>query len=180
MAAETPLLEVENLRVEYHDRHGRRRTILSGVELELSAGETVGIVGESGSGKSIFAKAVARLLPRDVHADGVIRFRGEDVMALTPRRMESLRGPGMTILYQDPFTMLNPLLRAGSTYRRDSPGATAAAAGKGDCTPKPSRGSPKSGSRIRTSLTSTPSSCPVACASVSPWPRRWRAIRPFS
>ena len=131
MTADTPLLDVENLRVEYHDRHGRRRTILSGVELKLSAGETVGIVGESGSGKSIFAKAVARLLPRDVHADGVIRFRGEDVMALTPRRMESLRGPGMTILYQDPFTMLNPLLRCGEHISEGLPGGYSRRSRKG-------------------------------------------------
>ena len=68
------LLEVEDLRVEHRDRNGRRRTILAGVELNRRAGETVGIVGESGSGKSMLAKAVARLLPRDVYASGIMRF----------------------------------------------------------------------------------------------------------
>ena len=122
MTDPAPLLDVAGLHVEYHDRHGGRRTILTGVELSVGAGETVGIVGESGSGKSMFAKAVARLLPRDVHASGSVRFRGEDVLTLAPRRMDSLRGPGLTILYQDPFTMLNPLLTCGEHISEGLPG----------------------------------------------------------
>jgi peptide/nickel transport system ATP-binding protein len=116
------LLEIDDLRVEHRDRHGRRRTILSGVELTVRAGETVGIVGESGSGKSMLAKAVARLLPRDVYASGSVRFAGEDLLALPTRQMDSLRGRGMTILYQDPFTMLNPLLTCGDHIAEGLPG----------------------------------------------------------
>ena len=117
------LLEVEDLRVEHRDRNGRRRTILAGVELTVRAGETVGIVGESGSGKSMLAKAVARLLPRDVYASGTVRFSGEELLSLPARQMDAVRGRGMTILYQDPFTMLNPLLTLwGPHIRRPSGG----------------------------------------------------------
>jgi peptide/nickel transport system ATP-binding protein len=125
------LLDVNDLHVEYHDRFGHRRTILTGVQLTVSAGETVGIVGESGSGKSMFAKAVARLLPRDVHAGGSVRFMGEDVLSLAPRKMDRLRGPGLTILYQDPFTMLNPLLTCGEHISEGLPGGYSRRARKG-------------------------------------------------
>ncbi len=116
------LLEVEDLRVEHRDRNGRRRTILAGVELTVRAGETVGIVGESGSGKSMLAKAVARLLPRDVYASGTVRFSGEELLSLPARQMDAVRGRGMTILYQDPFTMLNPLLTCGDHISEGLPG----------------------------------------------------------
>ncbi len=116
------LLEVKDLQVEHRDRHGRRRTILSGVDITVRAGETVGIVGESGSGKSMFAKAVARLLPHDVYATGTVRFSGDELLTLPARQMDSLRGPGMTILYQDPFTMLNPLLTCGEHIAEGLPG----------------------------------------------------------
>lgn len=116
------LLEVHDLRVEHRDRHGGRRTILTGAELVVRAGETVGIVGESGSGKSMMAKAVARLLPRDVYASGSVRFAGKDVFGLPKAQMDALRGGGMTILYQDPFTMLNPLLTCGDHIAEGLPG----------------------------------------------------------
>lgn len=116
------LLEVADLRVEHRDRHGRRRTILSSAELYVRAGETVGIVGESGSGKSMLAKAVARLLPRDVFAQGTVRFAGDELLSLPNRQMGALRGRGLTILYQDPFTMLNPLLTCGDHIAEGLPG----------------------------------------------------------
>ena len=108
-----PLLRLSGLTVR-HTARGRDRTILSGIDLTLGHGETIGIVGESGSGKSMLAKAVLRLLPRDVVADGTVDFDGHDVLAATPRQALALRGERMTLLYQDPFTMLNPLLSAGA------------------------------------------------------------------
>lgn len=107
-----PLLSVTGLTVKHVARFGDR-TILSGVDLAVARGETVGIVGESGSGKSMLAKAIMRLLPKDVHAVGVASFDGQDVLAASPRQAAALRGEQMTLLYQDPFTMLNPLLTAG-------------------------------------------------------------------
>ncbi len=117
------LLEVEGLRIEFRARDsGAVATILDGVDLAVAEGETVGIVGESGSGKSMLAKAVARLLPRNVYASGAVRFCGTDVLTLGRREMDALRGSGMTILYQDPFTMLNPLLTCGDHIAEGLPG----------------------------------------------------------
>jgi peptide/nickel transport system ATP-binding protein len=107
-----PLLSISGLAVEYR-RGNEHRTILSGVDLELAAGRTIGVVGESGSGKSMTAKAVMRLLPPRVQASGVIRYDGHDLGSRTTRQMAALRGAEMSLLYQDPFSMLNPLLRCG-------------------------------------------------------------------
>ena len=107
-----PLLAVKGLTVQHAARIGDR-TILRSIDLSVARGETVGIVGESGSGKSMLAKAVMRLLPRDVYARGQVHFDGQDVLAASARGATALRGEQMTLLYQDPFTMLNPLLTAG-------------------------------------------------------------------
>ncbi len=107
-----PLLVARDVRIR-RPTEGGFRTILSGVDLELAQGETVGIVGESGSGKSMFAKAVMRLLPAGVTATGKISFQGADLMTASKRDMDRIRGGGIGLIYQDPFTMLNPLLRVG-------------------------------------------------------------------
>jgi peptide/nickel transport system ATP-binding protein len=117
-----PLLEVVDLRIEHRADTGKTSAILTGVDLTLARGETVGIVGESGSGKSMLAKAVVRLLPRNVFAAGRVCFNGVDVLGLGRRQMDVLRGAGMTILYQDPFTMLNPLLTCGDHIAEGLPG----------------------------------------------------------
>jgi len=99
--------------VSYSGR-GTPRTILSGVDLVVGRGETVGIVGESGSGKSILAKTVMRLLPAGVEVGGgSIHYDGQDLGALSEREMRSYRGARLTLMFQDPFTMLNPLLACG-------------------------------------------------------------------
>jgi peptide/nickel transport system ATP-binding protein len=73
--------------------------------------DTVGIVGESGSGKS--CSAIARLLPQGVFAEGSVRYRGRELMDLPEKEVRKLRGGVISLMFQDPFTMLNPLLRCG-------------------------------------------------------------------
>jgi peptide/nickel transport system ATP-binding protein len=107
------LLVVDGLTVTHAAPTGPR-TILSGVDLVVRRGETVGIVGESGSGKSMTAKAVMGLLPPRLTAGGSIRFRGEELLGLPERQMARLRGPSISLLLQDPFTMLNPLMPCGT------------------------------------------------------------------
>jgi peptide/nickel transport system ATP-binding protein len=107
-----PLLEIEGLKI-WSGSGPTRRTITVGTNLRVRPGETVGIVGESGSGKSLTARAVVRLLPEGVSADGVVRYHGRDLMSLPEREMRRLRGDEISLLFQDPFTMLNPLLRCG-------------------------------------------------------------------
>ncbi|MDQ4027004.1 MAG: ABC transporter ATP-binding protein [Actinomycetota bacterium] len=112
MTVSSPLLEIEDLRIWSQSPDGRR-TITVGTYLTVAPGETVGIVGESGSGKSLSARAVVRLLPPRVFASGSVRYRGREVLTLPERDMRALRGRHVSMMFQDPFTMLNPLLRCG-------------------------------------------------------------------
>ena len=107
------LLNVTGLDV-VHTTKDSTSTILSGVDLRVGRGETVGIVGESGSGKSILSKAIVGLLPPGISVQsGDIRYDDTDMLSLSSRARARYRGKQMTLLYQDPFTTLNPLLRCG-------------------------------------------------------------------
>jgi peptide/nickel transport system ATP-binding protein len=106
------LLSVRDLVVEYQGT-GAVKPIVTGIDLDVNNAETVGIVGESGSGKSLSARAIMRLLPTGVRSSGSVRFRGRDIFALSSRQMADVRGSQVSMLFQDPFTMLNPVFRAG-------------------------------------------------------------------
>jgi len=110
---DTPLLEVNDLRIS-STAGGARQAITTGTNLTVWPGETVGIVGESGSGKSMTARAIVRLLPPGVSATGEVIFDDRDLLDLTERDMMKIRGSGISMVFQDPFTMLNPLLRCGN------------------------------------------------------------------
>jgi peptide/nickel transport system ATP-binding protein len=107
----TRLLDVEGLRVEY--AAGRnRRTLVTDVGLSIDRGETIAIVGESGSGKTLTARAIVRLLPTGVEATAVrMELDGRDILSLSDREAARLRGNRISMIFQDPFTMLNPVLR---------------------------------------------------------------------
>jgi peptide/nickel transport system ATP-binding protein len=107
-----PLLAVNGLRIESRIG-GVVRTIVSGVELTVAPGETVGIVGESGSGKSMTARAIIGLLPPGLSMEGEILYRGRNLAGLRERELARLRGSEIGMIFQDPFTMLNPLRRSG-------------------------------------------------------------------
>ena len=104
------LLAVQGLSVA-HEQHGRRRLLVAQVELAVAAGETVGIVGESGSGKSLTGLAILGLLPRHIQARGSVRFAGAELLGRPERALRQIRGSGISLLLQDPSTMLNPLRR---------------------------------------------------------------------
>ena len=107
-----PLLTVRNLAIRSHIS-GRERTIVSGIDLDAAAGETIGIVGESGSGKSLTARAIVGLLPQGVEASGTIDYAGKSLLGLRERELARLRGGEIGLVFQDPYTMLNPLRRCG-------------------------------------------------------------------
>ena len=111
----------------------QRRTITTGTDLEVGRGETVAIVGESGSGKSLTAKAIGRLLPPGVTATGSIRFDGIEVLALPEREMRPLRGRRISLLLQDPFTMMNPLMHCGKHIEEMLRGRSALRRPRGAC-----------------------------------------------
>jgi peptide/nickel transport system ATP-binding protein len=103
------MLRVEDLSVR---QPGTGRTLLSGVSFDIAAGESVAIVGESGSGKSLTVRALLGLLPAGLESTGRIHVDGQRVDD-DPRALRRLRGGTVSLLMQDPFTLLNPLRRAG-------------------------------------------------------------------
>ncbi|MGQ0612255.1 MAG: ABC transporter ATP-binding protein [Planctomycetaceae bacterium] len=105
------LLEVEDLRVSFKTDDGVVEAV-QGVSYTLDEGETLGIVGESGSGKSVGTMALLRLIPEPPgRIAGRIRFEGEDVLAMSSRRLREIRGHRIAMIFQDPMTCLNPFLR---------------------------------------------------------------------
>jgi peptide/nickel transport system ATP-binding protein len=112
--AEPPLLEIDHLEVEFDTRRGVVKG-LRGVDLAIGHGETLAIVGESGSGKSVTAQAVMGLIdvPGRI-SGGDIRWQGRSL--LTPegaRAAKNIRGKEMALIFQDPMTSLNPLIKVG-------------------------------------------------------------------
>jgi oligopeptide/dipeptide ABC transporter ATP-binding protein len=108
------LLEVEDLAVAARSHQGDLE-IVHGVGLQLGQGETVALVGETGSGKSLTMLALMRLLSPPLGITrGRVTFDGRDLTALPERGMRDLRGSQMAMIYQDPMTSLNPLMRIGA------------------------------------------------------------------
>lgn len=113
----SPLLDVRGLQLTFDDA-GRPLQVIHGLNLTLERGETLGIVGESGSGKSVTALMLMGLLPSPpalVQAE-CLRFDGRSLLRgsrLDPRVVESLRGPGMAMIFQDPSSSLNPVFPIG-------------------------------------------------------------------
>ncbi len=109
----TALLEIDGLSVAFHGEEGKRE-VLSGVSLALRPGEILGLVGESGCGKSVTALAVMRLLGEQGEVTaGRIALDGHDLLALDAEAMRRVRGRDIGMIFQEPMTSLNPLLRAG-------------------------------------------------------------------
>jgi len=109
------LLEVTNLRTVFHAERGTVEAV-RGVSFSLDHGETLGLVGESGCGKSVTAMSVIRLLrepPAEVLVGSSARFRNEELFELSPARMRRVRGAGIGMIFQEPMTSLNPVLRVG-------------------------------------------------------------------
>ena len=106
--AESPLLEIDSVAVDYHAKGWRGRTnrVLKGVSLDVRRGETVGLVGESGSGKTTLGRAVLGLVPV---AEGEIRFDGRAISGL-PKRERRALSSDIQVVFQDPYTSLNPAL----------------------------------------------------------------------
>jgi ABC-type dipeptide/oligopeptide/nickel transport system ATPase component/ABC-type dipeptide/oligopeptide/nickel transport system permease subunit len=110
-----PVLEVEDLRVDFESTKGGVVHAVRGIDLTVHAGEIVGIVGESGSGKSMTALAVAQLVtsPGRVEAS-VLRFLGVDLQTAGKARLRRLLGTSMAMVFQDPMSSFNPTMRMGA------------------------------------------------------------------
>ena len=109
------LLEISRLSVHFPASQGRV-TAVKDVSLTLQKGQTVGLVGESGSGKSVTSLAIMRLLPPQAQMEGTIRFgngHGKDLLSLDSGGMRGLRGSRIAMIFQEPMTALNPVMRVG-------------------------------------------------------------------
>ncbi|HEV7253819.1 MAG TPA: ABC transporter ATP-binding protein [Mesorhizobium sp.] len=111
VAAE-PILSARNLRVGFRTEDGVLEAV-RGIDLDVHAGETVAIVGESGSGKSQSMMAAMGLLASNGFAAGSVRFRGQELIGLSERKLNRIRGEKITMIFQEPMTSLDPLYRIG-------------------------------------------------------------------
>ena len=112
--AASPLLDVDDLRVEFSTRRGKA-LVLNGVTFALQGGETLCVVGESGCGKSMTALAVLGLIPQPPGriASGRVLFQGEDLVRASDARLREVRGNRISMIFQEPMTSLNPVFSVG-------------------------------------------------------------------
>ncbi len=109
----SPLLVVEDIHTSFMVPGGEVKAV-RGVSFELNQGKTLGVVGESGSGKTVLARSVMRLnLGNNVVTTGSAKFRGSNILDLPPRAMQKLWGNEIAMVFQDPMTALNPLVKVG-------------------------------------------------------------------
>jgi peptide/nickel transport system ATP-binding protein len=102
------LLSIESLNVDIGDA-----PIIRNLSLQVHAGEVLGLVGASGSGKSMTALAVMRLLPARARLSGSLRLRGADIGTMADAELQAMRGRDIGMVFQEPMTALNPLMRVG-------------------------------------------------------------------
>lgn len=111
-----PVLSVRDLRVWYGTERGPAKAV-DGVSFDIYPGETLGLVGESGCGKSTLGRGLLGMLPAGAKADGTIEFKGEDLGSVTGKNLRTLRGPELGMIFQEPLTRLNPLMRISEHFQ---------------------------------------------------------------
>ncbi|GAB4388856.1 MAG: ABC transporter ATP-binding protein [Thermodesulfovibrionales bacterium] len=107
-----PLLEVRNLSVSFKAPSGHVN-IVNDLSFEVEEGSVFGLAGESGCGKSLTALAIMGILPPNLRPSGAISYRGRDLLTLGPEELRDLRGREISMIFQEPMTSLNPVLRVG-------------------------------------------------------------------
>ena len=112
---EAPVIDAEHLRIWYGTERGPVRAV-DGVSFQLRRGEILGLVGESGCGKSTLGRGLLGLLPEGAAMDGRLRFQGEDLLALSRKEMFAKRGADLGMIFQEPLTRLNPLMRIAEHF----------------------------------------------------------------
>ena len=107
------LLVVDDLRTSFRTPRGRVRAV-DGVSFSLDRGRTLGVVGESGSGKTVLSRTIMGLLPRrNVEVSGEVTYDGRDITGAGAKVMRGIWGTEMAMVFQDPMTSLNPVMRVG-------------------------------------------------------------------
>ncbi|CDR01405.1 ABC transporter ATP-binding protein [Streptomyces iranensis] len=113
--ADAPALAVDDLRVEFPAARGRRTsTVVDGASFQVTAGQTLAVVGESGSGKSMTARTALGILPAGAAVrSGSVRVHGVDLLTLDERRLRTVRGRHVAMVFQDALVALNPVIPVG-------------------------------------------------------------------
>jgi oligopeptide/dipeptide ABC transporter ATP-binding protein len=114
MSAE-PVLELRDLHVAYATDRGMLGAV-DGVDLTVAPGESLGVVGESGCGKSTIGRSLLGLLPAGATMSGSVRLRGEELVGISAARMRKVRGGELGLVFQEPMTRLDPLMRVGDHF----------------------------------------------------------------
>jgi peptide/nickel transport system ATP-binding protein len=114
-AAGEPVISARDVRVWYGTTRGAIRAV-DGVSFDLAPGETLGLVGESGCGKSTLGRGLMGLLPDGAKRDGEVLFRGRDIFGLSRKEAYRLRGSELGMIFQEPLTRLNPLMRISQHF----------------------------------------------------------------
>ncbi|MFD2419216.1 ABC transporter ATP-binding protein [Amycolatopsis pigmentata] len=112
MTSNEPVLSVRDLTVRFPTDDGLVQAV-RGVSYDLHGGEVLGIVGESGSGKSVTSMAVMGLLPKTARISGSVTYGGKDLLKLSDKEMNKIRGRSISMVFQDPMTSLNPVYTVG-------------------------------------------------------------------
>jgi peptide/nickel transport system ATP-binding protein len=107
-----PLLDVDNVQTHFKSERGLVRAV-DGVSFALERGKTIGIVGESGCGKSVLSRSIMGLLPSNAVRHGSIMFEGREIGDAAGNVMKQYWGTQMAMVFQDPMTSLNPVMRIG-------------------------------------------------------------------
>ncbi len=138
-----PLLSLDRLTVSFPARDGPRQlAAVREVSFAVGPGEVLGLVGESGSGKSATALAIMRLLPPEARVAGTLRLERVDLLSASDAEMRAVRGARMGMIFQEPMTALNPVMRVGdqiaeAVLAHAGNGRRSMAGGQGGRTSKP-------------------------------------------
>lgn len=107
------VLEVKNLRISFRTNTGTVKAV-RGIDFSLRKGKTLAIVGESGSGKSVTSKAILGILANNkIVEDGQIIYDGKDLLKLNEEQFTKIRGVKISMIFQDPLSSLNPIMKVG-------------------------------------------------------------------
>lgn len=109
---DTPVLSISDLNVHFSTPDGDVHAV-KGVNLDIQAGECVGIVGESGSGKSQTCLAAMGLMPNNARVTGAVKFKGQEILGAPEEQINKIRGCHMTMIFQNPLTSLTPHMKIG-------------------------------------------------------------------
>ena len=107
------LLEIQNLTIHFQTEEGDVKAV-NGIDLNVESGKTLGLVGETGAGKTTTALGILRLVPEPGKVlSGTISYKGKDIMQMSEKEVQDIRGNEISMIFQDPMTALNPVMTVG-------------------------------------------------------------------